>query len=290
MTTDVLFPVPVRESADLLASGLEVIDRAILAGASMLVPLFSSGDDSQVACHVASQHPAFTDTVYHINTGIGANAAREHAKAVCREHGWNLRVYESPATYEQFVRDRGFPGPGRHQWVYNRIKERCVRQMMREHPRKKVALITGCREQESVRRMGHVEAIKIGETSKTTGKVREKRRVWTAPCFDWSSEEQADYMDEYGLTPNPVKPVLGMSGECFCGAFAAPGERERIDRYCPDVGREIDRLTVIARECGKHDKWGTRPPDEKGLILARSGPLCSSCEHRARSAALLFED
>lgn len=286
-----LFPEPEpRCPKKLITSGLDVIDQAFAARAVAVAPLFSGGDDSQCSCHVAAQHPQFTGEVHHIATGIGARLTREHVNEVCDHHGWRLRVHQSDQTYEQFVRDRGFPGPGRHQWIYNRIKDRCVRKIMRKHGRVRVALITGCRQDESIRRMGHVEPVKVGETSKKTGEVREKRRIWTAPCHDWTATEQAAYMDEHDLPRNPVKPLLGMSGECFCGAFASPGELDRIRRYVPDVATEIDRLTLIAQECGTHDRWGTRPPDEKGLIAVKSGPLCSNCDRRAYAAGLLFED
>lgn len=284
-----------RHPEELLASGLRVIASARAYNPGPMIPLYSSGHDSLCACHVASKSDWFRGTVNIIDTGIGSAASHAHARQVCRELGWELKVWKSSETYEKFVRERGFPGPGRHHWIYVRIKERCVRMMTRRRGR--VALITGCRSQESVRRMGHVEPVKLGEWETrrcpdgTERRVRvNKNRVWVAPCHDWSSEEQAAYMDYHDLPRNPVKVALGMSGECFCGAFASPGELDRIRRHCPDVAAEIDRLAVIARECGRHDKWGTRPPKETGIVAAQSGELCSSCDLRARAAGIVFSD
>ncbi len=304
-----------RDPAELLTSALSVIDKAFAAGAIEMAPLFSGGHDSHTACHVASQHPQFDGTVRHIETGIGSVITRQHVDEVSDLHGWTLKVYKSPDTYEQFVRSRGFPGPGMHQWAYVRLKERCVRQIMQK--RGKTILLTGCRRDESTRRMGHVEPLKIGErewkqvaaknipAAKRRGEeIRRhkngkdwqrlafvnRNRFWTAPCFDWTSDEQAAYMAEHDLPKNPLKLSLGMSGECFCGAFASPGELDRIRRHAPDVAAEIDRLAVIARECGTHDKWGTRPPKEMGLVGVKSGPLCSSCDLRAHAAGLLFSE
>lgn len=279
-----------RSPEELLASGLAVIDRAHNAGAGPLLPLFSGGHDSTCACHVAMQHPKWRGVVHHIDTGIGSKATRAHVEATAKELGWVLRIWKSLETYEKFIRERGFPGPGRHHWVYVRIKERCVRMMVKEYKGKRnrfgrVALITGCRSQESVRRMGHVEPIKIGEVD-SDGKRTNMNRVWTAPCHDWSSDEQQAYMHAFDLPRNPVKLALGMSGECFCGAFAAPGELERIRQHCPDVAEEIDRLTLVAQECGTWDKWGQRPT--KGEEEAESGPLCSSCDVRAKLAGVKF--
>lgn len=300
-----------RSIEELTASALAVIDRAFTTPAihyvsrgkrhlpkeipkyaERMFPLFSGGHDSLVACHLASQHPRFERRVHHINTGIGAAATRVFVDEVCRELGWELAVYKSDNTYEQFVRDRGFPGPGMHQWVYLRIKDRCIRQMVKG---RRIALITGCRRQESARRMGHVEPLKIGQIEKRntpTGEIErhvEKNRYWSAPCFDWSSEEQLAYMEHHDLPKSPMKLAMGMSGECSCGSFASPGELARLRVHAPDVAAEIDRLAAIAKSLGKHCVWGTRPPGQKGIVTAQTGPLCNSCDLRAAAAGILID-
>lgn len=281
-------PDPPRSVEELTASALAVIDSALATGARFPLPMFSGGHDSLCAVHLCSQHPSFTGRVEHINTGIGSKRTRQFVGEVCGELGWELVERRSPSTYEQFVRFNGFPWAGAHSFVYARLKERCVREMTRGPAR--VALVTGVRRQESVRRMGRVEPVAIGETSRKTGKVSNRKRVWTAPCHDWSTEEQQVYMAEHDLPKNPVKVAIGMSGECFCGAFAAPGEIHRIRHHCPDVAEEIDRLAEIAKANGKPCVWGTRPPTEKGLVAVESGPLCSTCDRRAYAAGLLFDD
>lgn len=315
-----LFAEEVRDPAELTASALAVIDRAFDAGARRMMPLLSGGHDSHCACHIASQHPRFSGTVHHIDTSIGSKRTRQHVSEICGHHGWGLQVWKSPVSYQAYVERWGFPGPGTHGFIYARLKDRCVRRMA---SRFETALITGVRVDESTRRMGHAGPIKVGELCavqikqvgqklkaairratiagqnpqriKRRGKViwtrtilANRTRIWTAPCHDWSTAEQQAYMDEHDLPRNPVKLALGMSGECFCGAFASPGELNRIRVHCPDVAAEIDRLAVIARECGKHDKWGERPPKQKGLLAVESGPLCSSCDLRAKAAGVLF--
>jgi len=268
-------------------AALDVIESAFVAGAQVMMPLFSGGHDSICATVLASRHPKFMGDVFHFDTGIGAKATRIFVDEVCREFRWNLRVFKSPSTYEMFVREQGFPGPGMHQWAYIRLKERCLRQAMKGFGKDRVALITGCRSQESARRMGHVLPLKIGETNKD-GKVSEKRRLWVAPCHDWSPRDQMEFMDADDLPRNPLKlSPLGMSGECFCGAFARPAEIEMLRQYAPDVAAEIDRLSVIAMESGKHSVWGTRPNKAKGIVAAQTGPMCSSCDARAISAGII---
>jgi 3'-phosphoadenosine 5'-phosphosulfate sulfotransferase (PAPS reductase)/FAD synthetase len=288
----------------LLESSMAVIDEAFERGADVMVPLYSGGHDSLTAVKIASTHQKFTGDVYHIDTGIGSFATRRHVEETCDEFGWNLHVFKSETeTYEKFVRDRGFPGPGRHAWVYNRIKERAVRKIMKLFPKQKVALITGCRSEESTRRMGSVEPLKIGEETikdsdymrnellfPVTRRIANKRRYWTAPCHNFTQADQAAYMSAEDLPRNPIKESpLAMSGECFCGAFARVDELTMIRRYAPDVATEIDRLAVIAKACGKHHRWGTRPDGKKGVMVVPTGPLCNSCDVRAASAGIVID-
>lgn len=266
-----------RDVDELIESAMKTIHWGYCHGALYMAPLFSGGHDSLCATHLASQHPKFGGVVHHIDTGIGAAYTRRFVERVCDSQGWTLKVWKSPATYEQFVRERGFPGPGRHQWVYNRLKDRCVRRITSgKAPR---LLLTGCRSEESVRRMGTVEPVKMGEKD-GKGKTINRKRIWTAPCHDWSKAEQMAYMDEFWLPTNKLKVAVGMSGECFCGAFASPGERELIREHAPDVEAEIVRLTAIAKECGTHCEWGTRPTPGTRMV-AETGPMCSSCDRRA---------
>src|SRR5687768_16045211 len=125
-----------------------------------MVPLYSGGHDSLCATHVAARHPTSRGVVIHIDTTIGARATRQHVVRVCGEMGWKLEVWQSNFSYERYVRRLGFPGPGGHHWVYIHLKQKCVSKLVKG-PGKK-AFVTGCRSQESVRRMGHVEPVKMG--------------------------------------------------------------------------------------------------------------------------------
>ena len=283
----------VRDPDDLLTAGVLLLNavRDVCRPFVRLCPLFSGGYDSLCACHVAAHAEGFDGKVYHIRTGIGAQANRDYVESVCKELGWKLVVLQSPATYERFVTSIGFPGPGSHQWVYNWIKDRCITSLAKGRSTK-FMLVTGCRSQESARRMGHTAPVKYGELSKRTGRTTKLNRVWVAPCYDWSSVEQKGYRDAYGFPDNRIKESpIRMSGECFCGAFAMPGEIELIRQYAPDVAQEIDRLTVLAREAGTPSTWGTRPRDrKKGLVVAETGPMCSSCDRRAAAAGLVVID
>lgn len=271
---------------ELIESAMAVIWKGYYSsGGGTITPLFSGGHDSLVATYLASQHPNFSGTVHHINTGIGSKYALGFVHMVCELFGWTLVVHKSKSTYETYVTNNGFPGPGRHQFIYNRLKDRCVNEITKGRQWK--PLITGCRSAESIRRMGHVEPIQIGDVTKhgpNAGKVYNRKRVWTAPCHDWSKQEQIIFMDEIGLPINKMKLLVGMSGECFCGCYAQPGEIELVREHAPEVGTDIDRLAAIARSNNKPCIWGVRP---SGVIqVAETGPMCSSCDIRAAATGI----
>jgi 3'-phosphoadenosine 5'-phosphosulfate sulfotransferase (PAPS reductase)/FAD synthetase len=92
--------------------------------------LFSGGHDSLCACHIASQHPNFSGVV-HINTGIGIEETRQFVRDTCQREGWELLELHPPETYESLVVEHGFPGPAHHYKMYQRLKERCLRQLLR---------------------------------------------------------------------------------------------------------------------------------------------------------------
>lgn len=271
-----------RTIDELIESSEQVLrDACVLAGGWNIEPLFSGGHDSLVATHIAAQHPRFAGRVHHIDTGIGAAYTRRFVESVCDAQGWELVVHKSNRSYEWFISRFGFPGPGFHALVYRYLKERCADKLSAKRKSKSV-FVNGARSQESTRRMGHCGDIVVRD--------RNRKQIWTAVCHDWSKAEQQLYMDEFGLPTNKLKIAVGMSGECFCGAFAQPGEIDLIRQHAPDVAKEIDRLALIARGCGTHDQWGTRPPKDCKLNLAETGPMCSSCDQRAMASGIVLLD
>lgn len=235
-----------------------------------IVGMFSGGHDSLCATHIASQHPAFRGAA-HMNTTIGIEATREFVRRVSMERQWHLREYRPPVSYREIVLKHGFPGPGGHLFMYTRLKERCVRQLMRElqhRPGDRVGLVTGVRLAESARRMGHVRPVKT-----------EGGKLWVAPILNWTDDDKLEYMVFHGLPRNPVVDQLCMSGECLCGAFASPGEIAIIEAAFPAAAAEIRALEADARVAGVHAKWGTRP-STKRVGREKAGPMCHSCESR----------
>ena len=233
--------------------------------------LLSGGDHSLVATHKAMVMGDAREVV-HIDTGIGVPECKEYVIELCKSEGWPLRIYRPPnLQYEDLVMQYGFPGPALHYIMYNWLKERAIRQVVRETKQSRleeVGLLTGVHNAESVRRMGFTRPVtKVGS------------QVWLAQLFDWIEPDFADHKREYSLPTSPVNQKLGFSGECLCGAFARPGELERIDQYYPKVADRIHRLAKRAKALHKWHIWGQRPQslDQYDLPFM---PMCSSCPTR----------
>ncbi len=246
-----------------------------------VVALFSGGHDSLVATHIASSTKQFRFAL-HINTGIGIPATRDFVLNTCARLLIPLREYRAsdyrtpkgdprPQRYADLVKERGFPGPAMHTKMYNRLKERPLRQMFRDLdrlPKDKVLLVTGVRSKESLRRLRHVEPLQMWEGTK----------VWVAPLWRFSKEHINEYVEREKLPRNLVVDLLHKSGECLCGAFAHPGEKEEIRFWFPEVARRLDLLEEEVRACGFEWGWGQRPPRRnRNARRANESILCASC-------------
>ena len=237
--------------------------------------MFSGGHDSVCAAHVTSRHPDFTACV-HVNTGIGIEQTREYVRNICKDFGWPLLEYKSSdytQSYEELVLERGFPGPFHHTKMYNRLKERSIAALTREHKTKhsdRIICVTGVRKAESTRRMA---------TSQTIN--REGARVWVAPLIDWTGSTKNEYMTKHNIPRNEVVDLLHMSGECLCGAFAKPGELEEIGTWFPEEYEHIKELECKVKERGLPCKWGQAPPEEPFVDPRQAElPLCVACVNR----------
>lgn len=253
-----------------------------------IISMFSGGHDSLVATHIASKHPNFSFAL-HINTGIGIEQTREFVRHTCSEWNIELREYKAtentkadgspdPVYYENLVLDYGFPGPHGHQMMYNKLKERQLRRVMRDLKLKrsdKVVLVTGVRSQESMRRLRNIK-----DPLQIDGK-----KLWVAVIHDYSKRQVNDYIQQNNLTRNPVVDMLHMSGECLCGAFAHKGELDEIKFWFPDMGAYIEDLERRVIDAGFPWGWEQGPPTwwkgvkhgQKFLPGGFEEMLCMSC-------------
>ena len=186
--------------------------------------------------------------------------------------------------YDDIVLRHGFPGPDQHRVMYSKLKERCLRVMGRQHDGT-IILVSGAREQESVRRMGKGQLVK-----------EDGRKIWINPIWDWSKSKCSDVLTDAGFKRNEAALRFGRSGECLCGAFAQKGELAALEFADPERAAEIRDLEKRVRANGF--PWGWEDPgppewwkqknqgqtfmfgyDEDETLVEEH--LCTSCKWRA---------
>jgi 3'-phosphoadenosine 5'-phosphosulfate sulfotransferase (PAPS reductase)/FAD synthetase len=268
------------------SESLSIMERAVSEhDPSHVFGLMSGGHDSLCACHIASRHPSFTGII-HINTSIGIEGTRDFVRKTCAKYRWNLHEYHPPVDYATIIKEYGFPGPGMHWRMYQRLKERCLRNVLRDFRGKdrsqKIVFVSGVRRKESARRMISVgaDAIKTGEKNPSP------RIVWANPLINWDDTDKMDYMAAHNLPTNEIAKKLCMSGECLCGAFAKPGELAEIKAVAPEAYEQIKALEQELEQSGqKRCKWGAKPdevynydPDQMML------PLCVDCQTKLEAS------
>lgn len=252
--------------------------------------LYSGGHDSFSACWCASKAIQF-DGCVHINTGIGVEATRDHVRETCAAFGWLLiekKAVENikangqpdPQIYEDIVLKHGFPGGFAHRMMYVRLKERCLAMLARDYsasgkkkdPRR-IMLISGARQQESERRMGTTRQVQI-----------DGKRVWVSPILDWTKLDTSSLIEHVGAKRNPIVDLIHKSGECLCGAFAAPGELKELSLW-PQTRPAYERIMALqsrVKEAGFPWGWEDGPPKswletKRGQMDMFTMPLCWSC-------------
>jgi hypothetical protein len=88
------------------------------------------------------------------------------------------------------------------------------------------------------------------------------------------------YRIKHQLPQSDVAALMHRSGECNCGAFAYPGEREDLRTFYPEwfekniatLEREAEALGIPACRWGA---GGALPNEGES-----AGPLCSDCQLR----------
>jgi 3'-phosphoadenosine 5'-phosphosulfate sulfotransferase (PAPS reductase)/FAD synthetase len=277
----------IAEAKGLLAEAIatHITDEGKQVAAVVL--LFSGGNDSTVLAHLLRKRATHAA---HANTTIGIEQTRQFVRDTCA--AWGLPLIErTPPNerdhYRSLVLAQGFPGPAMHFKMFQRLKERALRQVVRElnpTPRsRRVVFVAGRRRTESERRASVPEM------------ERRDSVVWVSPLVNWTKADLNTYRLHYDVPVNVVSDKIHMSGECLCGSFAAPGERDEITYWFPLAFAEVTELEVLIADrddIPEHRKawgWGADPA-LKALDgpASKPGALCSSCDDRYQAA--LFED
>lgn len=248
--------------------------------------LLSGGDGSLTATHWAMNNVPGC-RVAHIDTGIGIPMTQDFVRETCAREGWDLTVIRAKedcgSDYDEIVKENGFPGPPAHRYMYVRLKDRPIEELVRRNKvfRKRgqaVMLLTGITNDDSLRRSGYGNSLI---------KYR-KGQLWVNHMYHMGSTWMHHYLNSTGMPRNPVSEVLGMSGECLCGAFAKPGELDVVRIACPASAARIERLEVEVWNRGHFWRWEGQPPPDRDELTADmfDMPMCRGCiKEELRDAA-----
>lgn len=298
----------IERSRDILA---DAIERHVTNEGRMVAALavgFSGGNDSTTLTHIFRND---VDFALHANTTIGIEQTRDFVRNTCEEWGLSLIERTPPRETDQYrhlvlTRQRGkkgqalggFPGPAMHFKMYQRLKERAIEQVQREvltnSRRERFVVILGRRRDESKRRA----------TIRTTD--LRGARLNVSPLVHWTKADLNTYRLRSAtngdrLPSNTASDLIHMSGECLCGAYASPGEREEIAYWFPGPFEQIAELEAALAErddIPEHRKtwgWGADPALKKAETAylktfdieeerPKSGLMCSSCDDRLQAA------
>lgn len=254
---------------------LDIVDTALSAfKIDSIFVGFSGGFDSLVTAHWAMNNVSDCK-VFHANTGIGIEKTRDFVRETCSKNNWPLVEIKAKEDcgqdYDEMVVERGFPGPAHHYKMFQRLKERPARKLLKDNKTSRngnVMLLTGIRKDESARRAGYKYSV-----LDFAGNL-----LWVNPFYYKSRQWFAEYVKNNGLTENPVSKILGMSGECLCGAYAHRGELELVKMVCRDT---YDRITRLEETVKPLHGWGWEDQPPKGRRIAVSTgfmPFCVGCE------------
>jgi 3'-phosphoadenosine 5'-phosphosulfate sulfotransferase (PAPS reductase)/FAD synthetase len=257
----------------------EIMARALSRKPVAIYAAFSGGDDSLVTTHwMMANFPGCK--VAHFNTGIGLKITRHYVRDTCEFYGWDLTEIRAKEdcgqNYEEMVLKFGFPGPAMHHRMYQRLKERPVRKLVKQCKRRvrdKVLIATGIRRDESLIRMGYA-----GREVNFVGS-----QMWVNPMYWWTKQSFIDYRNHHSLRRNPVAEMLGLSGECLCGAHAHKGELALIRLVEPETANYLEDLQRRVRAAGHDWGWEDRPP-RSGELARLAGPMCVGCDKQSAIA------
>jgi hypothetical protein len=194
----------INQAHDIVDSAWELADGRMRAAWCVL---YSGGNDSTVLAHLMRGR---VDYAVHANTTIGIEATRQFVRDTCEAWGLELLERTAPQSYRDLVLERGFPGPGMHYKMYQRLKERVLdevrRELVTDSRRQRVLFIAGRRRSESARRKsiplhevdgsaiwatppGHVDQVGPQHLSaydrRRSGQLslREAAHVWRVPMW-----------------------------------------------------------------------------------------------------------
>jgi 3'-phosphoadenosine 5'-phosphosulfate sulfotransferase (PAPS reductase)/FAD synthetase len=252
------------------------------------VLMFSGGDDSLTAYHVARALEIPIDFIIHVNTRTGIPETTEFVRRFVADSGILYLEGDAGTAYEDYVMRKGFFGLGQksHSCAYHILKADVWRNQISHHIRngkrgRNVLMLNGARWQESKNREQNIKDKPIRREKKG------RPNIWVNLIHDWSKLDCVNFLADCKTRRNPVTELLHRSGECLCGTMQNQETRREAAFWFPHWGKWLDDLENRVIECGFCWRWGESQPD---WITARQNgqmdfgsdwlPMCQNCSRR----------
>lgn len=268
---------------DVINSSRAIVERGIAElNPYAIIMMFSGGDDSLTAYHVARYLDVPIDAIVHIHTGTGIPETAQFVRQFGEGAPEPYLEYSAGDAYEDYVLRKGFFGCGHlgHTYAYHLLKATGFRKLLSKHFRqgkrgRTILLLNGARQGESDNRMFTMqEPIQREQPG--------NRNWWVNIINDWAKNDCYSFLKEYGIQRNPVSCILHRSGECMYGTMQSHEERAEAAYWYPHWGAWLDELEQRVFE--KHPwGWGDAVPkwwqQEKAgqLRLFEFQPMCVGC-------------
>ena len=234
---------------------------------------FSGGKDSAVVADFASKNfPHIFKGCIFCDTGIKVAESKKFVIDYCNEKGWKLFIVHPKRTFEQIVKENGFPGPTVHTFIMRYLKYIPMRGFIKKcyDSGLRPAILSGVRQQESVRRG-------VNATSEV---YQDGRMIFISPMLYKSDSWMYEYYMKEGLKRSPVYDTLHISGDCLCGCFSKPGEAQLLKIFHPETALQISDLEKYLKDnmIYKNATWGK----QAGMTHAQEQDsidkfLCNDC-------------
>ena len=262
-----------RHQADEIRQQLTISSadvRKILRLGSSYV-LFSGGKDSLCLLHyvkaIADECGASIEAI-HANTTAGFPEVEAYVQKVCRLLKVRLHTVRPHRDFFETAKRWGIPGP-RSRWCCETLKVAPIRRFL-QGVNGPTVILDGIRAAESYAR------------SKYTP-------VWYHPAFKcisasaifhWSDAKVESYLKASGLPRSPAAK-LGMSAECWCGAYQGRADFEALLSVHPEIYRKLEEVEraqkgkyTFVREKGKRTTL-------RAIRVAAGKPRRRTGDHKA---------
>lgn len=204
---------------------LEEEDTKTLLRSADVYVLFSGGMDSLCALDYLARIASNIGremTAIHVDTTAGFPEITTYVKTVCEELRITLKIVQPQIDYFTLAKKWGIPGIN-CRWCCRELKIRPIMDFLAEKDNPKIVF----------------DGIRAAESS-----IRAKYLpVWFHPSFDclsvspifhWSDENVHSYIERRKL-PMSSAFELGISGECWCGAYKSKANFKELYRLHPEI-------------------------------------------------------